>query len=121
MKLERDPAAYLIRSEPARRVLLALREEGPRRPSEVRRSLPGMHPQILKETIGHLGTLGLARLRVLPGSRSAKISRGVALPVVVELTARGRSVLDHLDHYRALVRRDRALLPPATVERWLEA
>jgi DNA-binding HxlR family transcriptional regulator len=121
MKLEKDPAAYLIRSEPARRVLLALREGGPRRPSEVRRSLPGMHPQILKETVDHLATLGLARLRVPPGSRSETTRRGVTLPVILEITHRGHAVLDHLDHYRALVRRDRALLPPATVERWLEA
>ena len=121
MRLERDPAAFLIRSNVALEVLTQLRDGRPQRPSEVRRALGGMHPQILRETVDHLGTLGLAHLRVLPGSKPAKVTRGVALPVVLQIARKGQAVLDHVDHYRELVRQDRALLPRATLERGLEA
>ena len=47
MRLERDPAAFLIRSNVALEVLTQLRDGRPQRPSEVRRALGGMHPQIL--------------------------------------------------------------------------
>ncbi len=121
MKLEKDPAAYLIRSDAGLTVLTLLRDGKPHRPTDVRKEAGGMHPQLLKETVDHLDTLGLASLMVLPGSRGTKTPRGVALPVVLRITKKGQEVLDHLDHYRALVKRDQALLPPATVHRWLEA
>ncbi|MDE1821816.1 MAG: hypothetical protein KGJ23_14815 [Euryarchaeota archaeon] len=120
MKLERDPAAYLIRSDAARTVLALLRDGRPHKPSEVRKAAGGMHPQILKEAMGHLDTLGLASWMVLPGSKPVPNPHGVALPVVLRITKKGQDVLDHVDHYRALVKRDQDLLPPATLHRWLE-
>jgi DNA-binding HxlR family transcriptional regulator len=121
LKLEKDPAAFLIRSDSALSVLMQLRDGRPRSPPELRRTLGNMHPQILRETVDHLSTLGLAHLRVLPGSKPTKAATGVALPVVLQITSKGQRVLDHLDHYRALVRKDRALLPASTIQRWLEA
>ena len=121
MRLEKDPAAFLIRSDAALSVLTFLRDGKPHRPSEVRRGLGGMHPQILRETVNNLGTLGLASLRVPSGSKATIVKRGVALPVVLQITKKGQDVLGHVDHYRELVRVDRAHLPPATVHRWLEA
>ncbi len=121
MKLEKDPAAYLIRSDAALTVLTLLRDGRPHKPTDVRKEAGGMHPQQLKETVDNLDTLGLASIMVLHGSKSAKTSRGVALPIVLRITRKGQEVLDHVDHYRALVKRDQALLPPATLHRWLEA
>ena len=121
MKLEKDPAAYLIRSDAARTVLTMLRDGRPHQPSEIRRVTGGMHPQILKEAVDHLDTLGLASLMILPGLKPVKHPHGVGLPVVLRITRKGQSVLDHVDHYRALVKRDQDLLPPATLHRWLEA
>ena len=121
MRLEKDPAAFLIRSDPALAVLTFLRDGKPHKPSEIRRGLGGMHPQTLRETVNNLGSLGLASLRVLPGSKATKVKRGVALPVVLQISKKGQGVLAHVDHYRDLVRVDRARLPPATIHRWLEA
>ena len=121
MRLEKDPAAFLIRSDPALAVLTFLRDGRPHKPSDIRRGLGGMHPQTLRETVTNLGTLGLAHLRILPGSKATKVKRGVALPVVLLITKKGQEVLTHVDHYRELVRVDQAHLPPATVHRWLEA
>ena len=121
MRLEKDPAAFLIRSDAALSVLTFLRDGKPHKPSDVRKGLGGMHPQTLRETVDNLGTLGLASLRVLPGSKVMKVKRGVALPVVLQITRKGQEILEHVDHYRELVRVDRAHLPPATIHRWLEA
>ncbi len=121
MKLEKDPAAFLIRSDVALSVLTQLRDGKVHKPGDLRRALGGMHPQTLRETVDQLDTLGLAHLRVLPGSKPVKVPHGVGLPVVLQITRKGQKVLDHVDHYRRLVRHDHALLPPATLERWLEA
>lgn len=121
MKLEKDPAAFLIRSNVALEVLASLRDGKPHRPTEIRHALGEMHPQVMREVIDHLGTLGLAHLRVLPGSKAERVPRGVALPVVLQITKQGQAVLSHVDHYRQLVKKDQSLLPHATVSRWLEA
>ena len=121
MKLEKDPAAFLIRSDAALSILTVLRDGKSHRPSDVRRALGGLHPQILREVIDHLDTLGLAQIRVVPGSKPVKLPHGVVLPAVLQISRKGQRVLDHVDHYRKLVKADQALLPPATLERWLEA
>ena len=41
MKLEKDPAAFLIRSDAALSILTALRDGKSHRPSDVRRALGG--------------------------------------------------------------------------------
>ena len=121
MKLEQDPAAFLIRSDTALKVLTVLRDGKPRKPAEVRRAAGDMHPQQLKETVDHLDTLGLASIMVLPRSKAVRTPHGFAVPIVLRITRHGQEVLDHIDHYRALVKRDQAILPPATVHRWLPA
>lgn len=121
MKLELDPAAYLIRSDAALRVLKVLQDGRPRKPAEVRRAAGDMHPQILKETVDNLNNLALASVMVLPGTKPVKLPHGFGIPVVLRITKQGQDVLDHVEHYRKLVKRDQDLLPPATLRRWLEA
>ena len=121
LKLEEDPAAYLIRSDSALKILTLLKDGKPRKPTEVRKAAGAMHPQLFKETFDNLNTLGLATLEILPGTKATKVPRGVALPVVLRITREGQEVLEHINHYRALVKKDQALLPPATIHRWLEA
>lgn len=121
MKLEKDPVAFVIRSDAALRVLTVLRDGKPRKPSEVRRAAGNLHPQMLKETVDHLDTLGLAGILVLPRTKPVRTPHGFSVPIVLRITREGQDILDHIDHYRALVKRDQGLLPPATVHRWLEA
>lgn len=121
MRLEKDPAAFLIRSGIALSVLTSLRDGRSHRPADVRRAAGNVHPQMLKETIDHLDTFGLASLVILPGSKPVRHPHGVAVPVALKITKKGQDILRHMGHYQDLVKRDRALLPPATIHRWLEA
>jgi DNA-binding MarR family transcriptional regulator len=122
MQLERDPLGYLLRSNHGFAILEILSDAKPRSPREVRRELD-LHPQIFKEAVDHLNTLGLVSLVVRAGSKPRRVARGVALPIELRVTRSGQEVYrlarGVASDIRSRVRRHRNELPAATVSRWL--
>ena len=120
MQLEKDPMTYLLRSGSALTILKVLETGAPVKVAEVRKRT-GLAPQILKDSLDHLDTFGLAHLRVLRGGRPQRTPRGMAFPVHVQITKLGRDLLTVADAVRETLRAHAEVLPPATKERWLTA
>ncbi len=124
MELEKEPLGYLLRSEPAFAILESLKDGRPRPPVEMRRGLD-LHPQTFKEAVDHLNDFALLSLMVPPGSRTRRTARGVAVPLVLRITAEGQEVLELAEGVRKFIReeahRRERHLPAATIHRWLPA
>lgn len=124
MEIEKEPLGFLLRSQPAFAILEDLRDGRPRAPLEVRRKLD-LHPQTFKEAVDHLNDFAVVSLLVPPGSRARRTAHGVAVPLVLRITAEGQEVLELAEGVRKFIqeqaqRRERHL-PAATLERWLPA
>ncbi|MDE1882239.1 MAG: hypothetical protein KGI89_17020 [Euryarchaeota archaeon] len=124
MELEKEPLGYLLRSEPALAILEAIQDGRPRPPVEVRRGLD-LHPQTFKEAVDHLNDFALLSLMVPPGSRARRTARGIAVPLVIRITAEGQELLELAEGVRKFIREEahrRELhRPAATSIRWLPA
>ena len=120
MKLEKDPVTYLLRSASALAVLRAVSKGKPLSTADVRKTT-GLAPQVLKETVDHLDTFGLAHLKILPGVKRHQTPHGVSYPVHIQVTREGQHLLSVVEEVRETLRRHEKVLPSATVERWLIA
>ena len=124
MQLEKDPLEHVLRNKASFAILEALHDGIPQSPVEVRHMLE-MHPQTLKESIGHLNGYGLLTISIPRGSPMRRTTKGVALPVVLRITAEGQEVLrlarQATDFIQRKVQGREKYLPAATKERWLPA
>ncbi len=124
MKLDSDPLGYLLRSDTGFAILETLKDGTPLSPVKVRHELR-LHPQTLKEAVDHLNDYGLLTLQIPPGSKARRVPRGVALPLVLQITLEGQEVLHLAEGAREYIQRKvearEKHLPASTVERWMPA
>lgn len=124
MKLDSDPLGYLLRSDTGFAILETLKDGTPLSPVKVRHGL-GLHPQTLKEAVDHLNEFGLVTLQIPPGSKARMVTKGVALPLVLQITAEGQEILHLAEGAREYIQRKvearEKHLPASTVERWMPA
>ncbi len=124
MQLERDPLEHVLRNKASFALLESLQDGVPRSPVEVRHELE-MHPQTLKESVNHLNGYGLLTISIPRGSPMRRTTKGVALPVVLRITAEGQEILSLArqanDFIQRKVQGREKHLPAATKERWLPA
>ena len=124
MKLDSDPLGYLLRSDTGFAILEELKDGLPLSPVKVRHGL-SLHPQTLKEAVDHLNGYGLLTLQIPRGSKARRVTKGVALPVVLQITSEGQEVLHLAEGAREYIQRKvearEKHLPASTVERWMPA
>lgn len=124
MKLDSDPLGYLLRSDTGFAILEGLKGGTPLSPVKVRHDL-SLHPQTLKEAVDHLNGYGLLTLQIPRGFKSRRVTKGMALPVVLQITAEGQEVLHLAEGARKYIQRKvearEKHLPASTVERWMPA